>query len=176
MRMWRNGKKAFFQKHPVPWWWYFWQKTQCALPNHLKNSILKLFLNMLASFNDISMGSIQATLRGKPAHFLVTRPWTTGATPGISSIHILKEVPGVAPATMQKQHTYDTHPCGLQNHVAKQLYGLTCAPYLPHGSAALRPSTNTPTWIFITKFGGKWAPYQRGEQFPPFCVISADHI
>ena len=177
MRMWRSDKKAFFQKHPVPWWKCFWQKTQCALPNHLKNSILKLFLNMQTSFNDISMGSIQATLRGKPAHFLVTRPWITGATPGISSMHVLEEVPGVAPATMYKKHTCDTHPCGWQNHVTKQLYGLTCAPYLPHGcSAALRPSNNTPTWIFTTKFEGKWAPYHRGEQFLPFCVISAGHI
>ena len=53
---------------------------------------------------------------------------------------------------------------------------LACAPQLPRGcSDALRPSNNTPTWIFIPKFGRKWAPYHRGEHFPPFCVISAYH-
>ena len=43
---------------------------------------MKLFLKYAGFLSDISMGSIQATLRGKPAHFLVTRPWTTGANPG----------------------------------------------------------------------------------------------
>ena len=177
MRMWRSDKKAFFQKHPVPWWKFFWKKTQCTLPSHLKSSILKLFLKYAGFLSDISMGSIQATLRGKPAHFLVTRPWVAGATLGLLSTTTMDSNPRVAPANMHKQHTCDTHPCGLQNHVTEQLYGLTCAPYLPHGcSAALRPSNNTTTWIFTTKFGGKWALYHRGEQFLPFCVISAGHI
>ena len=80
----------------------FDKKTQCALPNHLKSSILKLFLKYTGFLSDISMGSIQATLRGKPAHFLVTRPWTTGGTLGILSVHIIEKIPRVAPANMHK--------------------------------------------------------------------------
>ena len=139
-------KRRSFRSIPCHGGDIFDKKTQCALPNHLKSSILKLFLKYAGFLSDISMGSIQATLRGKPAHFLVTRPWVAGATLGLLSTTTMDSNPRVAPANMHKQHTCDTHPCGLQNHVTNQLYGLTCAPYLPHGcSAALRPSNNTTT-------------------------------
>ena len=49
---------------------------------------------------------------------------------------------------------------------------MACAPQWPRGCAdALRLSNNTPTWIFTTNFGGKWASYHRGDHFPQFCVF-----